>query len=228
MASPPIFIPDITQTYSKEQLIVPPHYKEDISAVLIPSGLIKNRVEKLTREIYSEYYNKKPHFLYVLEGAFKFFSDIQHFYMELQSSDPAAGPFSFGSVSVSSYKDDKSTGNIEITVSPKLKKISGREVVIIEDIVDSGKTITGYTKPNKEKVPGLLQELEKYKPSSIKVVSLLLKRNSESNGFVPDFIGFSIPNAFVVGYGLDYNEHLRDINHICTISLLGEQKYKDI
>jgi len=84
----------------------------------------------------------------------------------------------------------------------------------------------GYTNGNGQKVEGLLTHLEQYNPSSVKVATLLLKRTPESNGYVPNFIGFSIPQKFVVGYGLDYNEHLRDIDHICIISQTGEAKYK--
>ena len=71
----------------------------------------------------------------------------------------------------------------------------------------------------------LVEKLELYKPKSIKVVSLLVKRLGKEPKFKPDFVGFSIPNVFVIGYGLDYNEIYRDLQHIAVISESGIQKY---
>ena len=87
--------------------------------------------------------------------------------------------------------------------------------MIVEDIVDTGATMVK-----------LLSELEQYSPASVKVASLLVKQTTRSNGYTPDFIGFSIDDAFVVGYGLDYNEHFRDLQHIAVISSAGIEKYK--
>lgn len=71
----------------------------------------------------------------------------------------------------------------------------------------------------------LLNTLTKFKPASIKVASLLVKRTPRSTGYRPDYIGFEIPDKFVVGYALDYNEYFRDLNHICIISETGKKKY---
>jgi hypoxanthine phosphoribosyltransferase len=65
----------------------------------------------------------------------------------------------------------------------------------------------------------LLDRLAFYNPNSVKVTSLLIKKTSKSNGYVPQYVGFAIPDAFVVGYALDYNEYFRDLNHICVISV---------
>lgn len=65
----------------------------------------------------------------------------------------------------------------------------------------------------------LLKKLETYQPKSIRVTSLLIKKTPKSNGYVPDYVGFSIPDEFVVGYALDYNEYFRDLDHICVISV---------
>lgn len=71
----------------------------------------------------------------------------------------------------------------------------------------------------------LLNTLAEYKPKSVKVASLLVKRTPLSSGYRPDFIGFEIPDHFVVGYALDYNEYFRDLNHICVINDHGKEKY---
>lgn len=65
----------------------------------------------------------------------------------------------------------------------------------------------------------LLNRLESYNPKSVKVTSLLVKKTPKSNGYIPHYVGFAIPDAFVVGYALDYNEYFRDLDHICVISV---------
>ena len=81
-------------------------------------------------------------------------------------------------------------------------------MLIVEDIIDTGKTMVK-----------LLERLQDYKPKSVRVTSLLVKKTERSNGYIPDYVGFAIPDAFVVGYALDYNEYFRDLDHICVISV---------
>lgn len=80
--------------------------------------------------------------------------------------------------------------------------------MIVEDIIDTGATMVK-----------LLNKLKQYSPASVKVTSLLIKKTDRSNGYIPDYVGFAIPDAFVVGYALDYNEYFRDLDHICVISV---------
>jgi hypoxanthine phosphoribosyltransferase len=83
-----------------------------------------------------------------------------------------------------------------------------------QDIIDTGGTMTR-----------LLKLLETYKPANVRVASLLVKRTPKSTGYRPDYAGFEIPDAFVVGYALDYNEYFRDLNHVCVINEKGKAKY---
>ncbi|XP_040307126.1 phosphoribosyltransferase domain-containing protein 1 isoform X2 [Herpailurus yagouaroundi] len=92
---------------------------------------------------------------------------------------------------------------------------SYKNVLIVEDVVGTGRTMKA-----------LLGSIEKYKPNMIKVASLLVKRRPRSDGFRPDYVGFEIPDLFVVGYALDYNEYFRDLNHICVINEHGKEKYR--
>ncbi|XP_045318595.1 phosphoribosyltransferase domain-containing protein 1 isoform X2 [Leopardus geoffroyi] len=92
---------------------------------------------------------------------------------------------------------------------------SYKNVLIVEDVVGTGRTMKA-----------LLSSIEKYKPNMIKVASLLVKRRPRSDGFRPDYVGFEIPDRFVVGYALDYNEYFRDLNHICVINEHGKEKYR--
>ncbi|EPY73456.1 hypoxanthine-guanine phosphoribosyltransferase [Camelus ferus] len=83
------------------------------------------------------------------------------------------------------------------------------------DIIDTGKTMQT-----------LLSLVKQHNPKMVKVASLLVKRTPRSVGYRPDFVGFEIPDKFVVGYALDYNEYFRDLNHVCVISETGKAKYK--
>ncbi|XP_062067456.1 phosphoribosyltransferase domain-containing protein 1 isoform X2 [Lepus europaeus] len=92
---------------------------------------------------------------------------------------------------------------------------SYRNVLIVEDVVGTGRTMRA-----------LLSSIRTYRPNMIKVASLLVKRTPRSDSFRPNYVGFEIPNLFVVGYALDYNEYFRDLNHICVISEHGKEKYR--
>jgi hypoxanthine phosphoribosyltransferase len=87
-------------------------------------------------------------------------------------------------------------------------------VLIVEDIIDTGRTIVK-----------LINRLKCFSPKQIKTCSLLVKRTPLSNGFMPEYSGFSIPEKFVVGYALDLNEHFRDLEHICVFKESSLKKY---
>ncbi|XP_023320940.1 hypoxanthine-guanine phosphoribosyltransferase [Eurytemora carolleeae] len=101
-------------------------------------------------------------------------------------------------IRLKSYENDQSSGEIKIIGLDNLDSLEGKNVLIVEDIIDTGKTM------NK-----LLNTLSKYKPKSVKVACLLRKRTPLSSGYAPDYVGFEIPDKFVVGYALDYNEYFR-------------------
>uniref|UniRef100_A0A8C6R9I9 Hypoxanthine-guanine phosphoribosyltransferase n=1 Tax=Nannospalax galili TaxID=1026970 RepID=A0A8C6R9I9_NANGA len=96
-----------------------------------------------------------------------------------------------------------------------LSTLTGQNVLTVEDIIDTGKTMQT-----------LLFLVKQYNPKVVKITSLLVKRTSQSVGYRPDFVGFEIPDKFVVGYALDYNEYFGDLNHVCVISETGKSKYK--
>ena len=89
-----------------------------------------------------------------------------------------------------------------------MSNIKGKNVLIVEDIIDTGRTIVK-----------LLKTLEKFEPKNVRVCSLLTKRTNKSNGYVPHYAGFSVPEKFVVGYALDLNEHFRDLEVMGLFSL---------
>lgn len=96
-----------------------------------------------------------------------------------------------------------------------MKTIAGRDVILIEDIIDTGTTMAR-----------LIPELQKHDPKSVRVAALLEKRTHKSCGFKADYVGFSVPDAFVVGYNMDYNEAFRDMQHVCIINGKGIEFYK--
>lgn len=92
--------------------------------------------------------------------------------------------------------------------------LAPQNVLIVEDIIDTGRTMVK-----------LLNLLKQFGPKSIRVTSLFVKRTPLSNGYVPEYAGFNIPNKFVVGCSLDYNEHFRDLNHLCILNSLGKDRF---
>lgn len=110
-------------------------------------------------------------------------------------------------IQVKSYENDTSTGDVKISLSEaELQTFKGRDILIVEDIVDTGRTMTA-----------LLKKLKEYEPASVRVVSLLVKRTSRSNDYVPDYVGFYIPDLFVVGYLIPDNHlTLLDMRWITT------------
>lgn len=102
------------------------------------------------------------------------------------------------------------------SIGVDLKSLEGRHVLLVEDIIDTGTTMSK-----------LVPHLQSFGPATVRVASLLQKRTPKSVGFVGDFVGFSIPNKFVVGYCLDYNEVYRDMAHICIMNERGIARHAD-
>lgn len=154
---------------------------------------IKAEISSIARTLNSEYADKDVIFIAILNGAFMFASDL---FKEIKL--PSAISF----IKVSSYAGMNSTGRVDEIIG-LTAEIKAKHVIILEDIVDTGITI--------EKVKKLLWS---EKPASIEVCTLLFKPDAFREKEIPKFIGFSIPNRFVVGYGLDYDELGRNLGEI--------------
>lgn len=181
-----------------------------IETVLISSDDLKTRIRELGQQLTKDYNNKDLVCICILKGAFMFAADlIKHIDL----------PLSMEFMSVSSYGDETtSSGTVKILLDLK-KDIANKHVVIIEDIVDTGLTMK-Y----------LINLLTQRNPSSIKVCTLLEKKN-HANVVPLDYIGFTIPReAFVIGYGLDYAEKYRNLDHIGIIrkELVGKKPSESI
>lgn len=154
------------------------------------------RVSMLAEQIDQEYRDKNPLFLAVLNGSFMFAADLLK-----RVSIPCEIAF----IRLSSYQDMESTGKVKEVLGLK-EDVSGRHVIVLEDIVDTGHT-----------VHGLMQQLHAKGPASVEVATLLIKPECLQHEMKIKYIAKSIPNDFVVGYGLDYNglgRNLRDIYKI--------------
>lgn len=165
---------------------------QDIERVLIDEETLKRRVCELGEELTREYAGKDPVLVGVLKGVVVFYADILR-----QIKIPCQLDFMW----ISSYKGTESTGCMEVKrdVAADLK---GRHVVILEDIFDTGNSLD-FT----------YRHLLTKEPASLKICTLLDKpaRRNPAVTLQADYTGFTIPNAFVVGYGLDYNEHYRNL-----------------
>lgn len=166
----------------------------DIKEVLITREEIEQKCAEIGQELTKEYDGKFPLVIGVLKGAMPFMSDLLRYtetYLEMDFMD------------VSSYgSGTSSSGEVKI-VKDLDTKVEGRDLLIIEDIIDSGLTLR------------YLVDLFKYrKAKSIKIVTLLDKPTGRSADIKADIIGFEVPDAFVVGYGLDYNQRYRNLPYI--------------
>ncbi|XP_048755423.1 hypoxanthine-guanine phosphoribosyltransferase-like isoform X2 [Ostrea edulis] len=209
-----ITIPDDTAGYRLDEFCIPLHYEDDLSRVLIPAGLINDRIERLARDIVEDFDEDGLVALCVLKGGYKFFTDLLDKIKGLNRNLGRSVPLAVDFIRLKSYVDDKSSGQIEVIGGDNLKNLQGKNVLIVEDIIDTGKTM--------QKLLGILESV---KPKCIKVASMLVKRTTRSSGYKPDYTGFEIPDIFIVGYALDYNEYFRDLNHVCEINEEGKKKY---
>ncbi len=167
--------------------------------VLISQSAVKKRIQELADTISKDYAGKEVVLICVLKGAVMFMVDLSK---ELKI------PVAFDFMDVSSYgKDTKSSGIVKI-VKDLNESIENKDVLLVEDIIDSGRTLS-Y----------LLKVLKERKPASLKLCTLLDKPDRRVVEVKVDYIGFNIPDEFVVGYGLDYNQKYRNLPYIGKLIL---------
>lgn len=162
-------------------------------AIYLSAREIQNRVREIGLQIEKDFKDKNPLFVVILNGAFMFAADL------IRNMDIACD-VSF--VKVSSYKGLASTGQLNVSMTNE-KDFENRNIIIIEDIVDSGFTLNQY-----------LPNIEKQKPKSISICTLLQKPDAKKFKVKVDYAGFKIPTKFVIGYGLDFDNAGRNLPHI--------------
>ena len=169
-------------------------FDNDIQEVLFSEEQLKNRVQEIARQITADYQGKEIMLISVLRGSFVFMADL------CRAIDL---PCTLDFMAVSSYgKGTKSSGQVQITKDLS-EDITDRHIIVVEDILDSGNTLS-Y----------LLKILENRHPASIRLCTLLDKPDRRVKPVQVHYSGFTIPDAFVVGYGLDYDEKYRNLPYI--------------
>jgi hypoxanthine phosphoribosyltransferase len=132
-----------------------------------------------------------------------------------QFNDHKYVPFTFDFIRVKSYEGCHSTGTLHVQ-GPEMESYYGKHILLVEDIIDTGNTMSK-----------LIPYLKQVGAASVKVASLMEKDTHKSCGFKADFAGFVVPDRFVVGYCMDYNDVFRDLNHLCIISEKGVEEFKN-
>jgi len=167
--------------------------------ILITGGRIQRRIQELAREIRRDFPNEPLHLVSVLKGGVFFLTDLAR---------SISGEVSFDFIAVSSYgQNTHSSGQVRLTRDLD-SSIEGKTVIVVEDILDTGMTLQ-Y----------LLRLFQQRKPKHLRVAVLLDKPERRIAPVRADYVGFSIPNAFVVGYGLDYAERYRNLPYVGILTL---------
>ena len=166
----------------------------DVLRVLYSEADISARVKELGEAIYAEFQGKNPLFVGVLKGCFLFLSDLIR-------ACPLKSELAF--IAVSSYGDGTaSSGNVQITRDLGCD-VTGRDLIVVEDILDSGNTLDFLTRYFQAKGA-----------ASVTIVTLLDKPERREKPVVARYVGFRAPNEFVVGYGLDYKQQYRNLPYV--------------
>ena len=171
--------------------------KDKTFEVSIPEAQVKERVRELAQQMSRDLEGKNPLFLGVLNGAFIFAADLMR-----EMTIPCEISF----VKLASYQGTTSTGTIKEVIGIN-EDLTGRTVVIVEDIVESGLTIKR-----------MMEQIGTRNPASVQVCTLFFKPEKLKEDLSLDYVAFSIPNDFIVGYGLDYDQQgrqLRDVYSLC-------------
>lgn len=170
---------------------------EEKITTLISTEEVNEKLQEIASKISKEYKDKTVHLICVLKGGVMFMVDL---------AKHIVPPVTMDFMAVSSYGNETTSSGVVKIVKDLDESIEGKDVIIIEDIIDSGRTLS-Y----------LVKILEKREPNSIKICTLLDKPDRRVVDVEVDYVGFTIPDEFVVGYGLDYMQKYRNLPFIGTI-----------
>ena len=165
--------------------------------ITIQKRALKERIKKLAEEISNDYQNKNPVLVGILKGSFIFMADLTR---QLKI------PHQIDFISVASYGSGKQASGVVKWLKDLSINIEGKHVIIVEDVIDSGLTLN-YIRNN----------LLTRNPKSLRIVTLLNKKKKRKIKIPVKYVGFSIPDEFVVGYGLDYDEKYRNLPYIAQL-----------
>lgn len=164
----------------------------------IRSEKIQTAVKNIAEQINKDYEGQEPAFVAILNGSFMFASDV----LKLISLNCT---ISF--LKLSSYEGTSTTGEVKKLIGFKNKEeIEGRPVIILEDIVDTGNTLVN-----------IVEQFKEYNPTEVKIATCLFKPEAYKKDVPVDYVGIEIPNDFIIGYGLDYDEYGRNLPDIYKV-----------
>lgn len=190
----------MTELHDEKDFDVPANrYGDDVEAILIPEDVLQERIQELADMVSEKYRDSDEDLILVcvLKGAVFFLTDFAR-----KLTIPAEMEF----MAVSSYGNSTTSSGVVRILKDLDKEIAGRDVLVVEDIIDSGLTLSW-----------LLRNLRNRNPKSLEVVTLLRKPDVQTAKIDLLDIGFDIPNEFVIGYGLDYAERYRDLPYVGTL-----------
>lgn len=190
----------MTELHDQKDFNVPANrYGDDVEAILIPEDVLQERIQELADMVSEKYRDSDEDLILVcvLKGAVFFLTDFAR-----KLTIPAEMEF----MAVSSYGNSTTSSGVVRILKDLDKEIAGRDVLVVEDIIDSGLTLSW-----------LLRNLRNRNPKSLEVVTLLRKPEVQTAKIDLLDIGFDIPNEFVIGYGLDYAERYRDLPYVGTL-----------
>ncbi|WP_286204270.1 hypoxanthine phosphoribosyltransferase [Corynebacterium afermentans] len=190
----------MTELHDQKDFNVPANrYGDDVEAILIPEDVLQERIQELADMVSEKYRDSEEDLILVcvLKGAVFFLTDFAR-----KLTIPAEMEF----MAVSSYGNSTTSSGVVRILKDLDKEIAGRDVLVVEDIIDSGLTLSW-----------LLRNLRNRNPKSLEVVTLLRKPEVQTAKIDLLDIGFDIPNEFVIGYGLDYAERYRDLPYVGTL-----------
>ena len=165
---------------------------------------MRARIKELGKQIATDYAGKDLVLVGVLKGAYAFYADLAR---------AIRIPMRVDFLIVTSYgSQSKTSGKVKV-ITELTEDVKGKDVLLVEDIVDSGLTVQYLTKT-----------LAKHKPRSIKVCTLLSKPERRTIDVPLDYVGFKIPNKYVVGYGLDYQQKYRNLPYLAELNMEGKQE----
>lgn len=170
---------------------------EDIDKVILTEERIQRRVSELGEQLTIDYKDKEPLCIGILKGAIMFIADLIRC---------ISLPLQVDFMAVSSYGSTTRSSGIVRILKDLDEDIKDRHVLIIEDVLDTGLTLN-Y----------LIKNLKSRQPASLEICSLLVKKEKQTSGLKPRYVGFHIPDIYVVGYGLDFNEKYRNLRFIGTL-----------
>ncbi|MEM6910539.1 MAG: hypoxanthine phosphoribosyltransferase [Verrucomicrobiota bacterium] len=169
--------------------------RDDLESVLFPEEQIADRVKELGLQLSQDFAGRDLSVLILLHGGMMFAADlIRHISL----------PLTVETLAVASYKGEQSSGQLEWPKELRFGDLQGRDLLIVDDILDTGTTLSGV----RERMG------EEFHPESIQVCVLLDKLRPRIRHVEPDYVGFEVEDVFVVGYGLDYNARYRNLPYI--------------